>query len=72
MKIFVSVKPNARKDSVERIDATHFAVRTKSPPREGKANAAVVKAVAGNLGVSASSIKLLAGAKSKQKVFGVS
>ncbi len=69
MKIFVKVKPNSKTQSVKKIDPAHFEVRTKSPPREGKANAAAIDALARHLHVSKSQIKILAGAKSKQKVF---
>lgn len=69
MKIFIRVKPNSKKDSVRRIDVAHFEIQTKSPPREGKANAAAVTALAHHLGIPKSRIKILAGAKSKQKVF---
>ena len=65
MKIFVTVQPRSKHDAVSRIDATHFRVQTKSPPSEGKANAAVALLLAEYLGVSKSRIKLLAGAKSK-------
>jgi len=51
------------------VDPAHFEIRTKSTPREGKANAAVISALARHLGISKSQIKILAGAKSKQKIF---
>ncbi len=69
MKIFVKVRPNSKTQSVKKIDPIHFEVRTKSPPREGKANAAVINALARHLHIPKSQIKILAGAKSKQKVF---
>ena len=38
MKIFVTVKPNAKEERVEKIDDTHFKVSVKEPPTEGRAN----------------------------------
>jgi len=69
VKIFVKVKPNSKTDSVKRIDPAHFEIHTKSPPREGKANSAAINALARHLNIPKSQIKILAGAKSKQKVF---
>lgn len=69
MRIFVKVKPNSKTEGVRKIDPAHFEVRTKSPPREGKANTAAIDALACHLRIPKSRIKILAGAKSKQKVF---
>jgi hypothetical protein len=54
------------------VDPTHFEVRVKTPPIEGKANAAAISALTRHLGIPRSRIKILAGAKSKQKVFEIS
>lgn len=72
MKIFVKVKPNSKRDGIERMDATHFEIRTKSPPKEGRANIAAVDALARHLGIPRSKITILAGVRSKQKVFEIS
>ncbi|TSC67730.1 MAG: hypothetical protein G01um101466_652 [Parcubacteria group bacterium Gr01-1014_66] len=68
MKIFVTLKPNSRKEVIERIDATHFKIHTKSPPREGRANAMAIHALAYYLDIPKSRIKICAGAKLKQKI----
>lgn len=69
MKIFVKAKPKSKEERVEKIDSTHFVVSVKEPPVQGKANAAIVKALAEHLGVSASSMRLASGFSSKQKTF---
>lgn len=69
MKVFVSVKPSAKRDAVERISATTLFVETKAPPREGKANRAAAKLIADFLDVSPSSVRLLRGETSRQKIF---
>ena len=71
-KIFIQVKPRAKKDSIKRIDDLHFEICTKSPPHDGKANAAVIKALSQYLGIPQSRIKILFGFKSKQKIIEVS
>lgn len=71
MKIFVQAKANAKLEKVEKIDETHFVVSVKKPPQDGKANIAIIKALAKFLGVPLSCVRLVSGASSKQKVFEV-
>lgn len=51
MKIFVQAKPGSREEKVEQTDGTHFTVSVKEPPVQGKANRAIVDALAKHLGV---------------------
>ncbi len=69
MKIFVKAKPNAKEESIKKIDGINFVVAVKEPPRKGKANAAIAKALAGYFDVSPSAVRLVSGFSSKQKVF---
>jgi len=69
MRIFIKVKPNSKIERIKEIDPIHFEIFTKFPPREGKANAAVIDALARHFNISKSRIKILFGAKSKQKIF---
>lgn len=69
MKIFVTAKPNAKEERVERIDATHFRVSVKEPPVQGRANHAIAAALAKHLGVPRSAVILVAGFTWKEKVF---
>lgn len=71
MKVIVTAKPNAKVAEVKQVDQTHFAVAVKEPPRGGKANQAIVKALAEHFGVSFSRVVLISGFSSKQKVFEV-
>ncbi len=68
MKLFVTAKPMAREEKVEKIDATHFTVAVKEPPVEGRANRAVIKALADFLGIAPSRLKIVSGYTFKQKV----
>ena len=69
MKIFVNAKPLAREEKVEQIDESHFTVAVKEPPRNGKANAAIQRALAGHFNTSPSNVRLVSGFTSRQKVF---
>lgn len=69
MKIFVKAKPRSKEERVEKIDGTHFIVSVKEPPVRGKANVAIAKALAERFGVSISSVKLVSGFSSREKVF---
>lgn len=71
MRIFVTAKTRAKEASVEHLDETHFTVSVKAVPIEGKANAAIAKALAKHLGISAANIILKSGSTGKHKVFEV-
>lgn len=71
MRIFVTVKTRAREERVESIDASHLVVMVKALPVEGRANEAVVRALARHLGVAKTQLRLVSGATSKSKVLEV-
>lgn len=67
MKFFVSVKPNAREEKVTS-EGTKLTVAVKAPPREGKANEAVIAALATHFNVSKSAISIISGHTARRKV----
>jgi uncharacterized protein len=69
MKIIVKAKTKAKVTKVEKLDDLNYKVSVKEAPTDGKANQAIVKALALYFDVSNSSITLLVGQTSKQKVF---
>lgn len=71
MKLFVTAKANARQESVEQIDETHFKISVTEPPIEGKANLAIARVIAKHLSVPSWTVEFISGHKSKQKVFEV-
>ncbi|MBI3638609.1 DUF167 domain-containing protein [Candidatus Wolfebacteria bacterium] len=71
MNIFVSAKPNSKNEEVLKIDETHFMVKVKEPPVEGRANQAIISALADYFKTSASKIKIKSGFTSKQKIIEV-
>jgi len=66
MKIQVKVKPNSKTEEVS-LEGDSFIVRVKEPPREDKANQAVIKLLAQHFGVSQSRVRILSGFRSKNK-----
>ncbi|OHA63079.1 MAG: hypothetical protein A2842_02585 [Candidatus Wildermuthbacteria bacterium RIFCSPHIGHO2_01_FULL_48_25] len=68
MKIFIKAKPGAREEGIEKIDEAHFVVSVKEPPKEGRANRAIEKALTEYLHKP---VKLVSGFVSRQKVFEV-
>ncbi len=78
MRVFVRVKPNSKEVKVvppaQRLLQTsevsdYYTVCVKEPPVEGKANDAVIKALAMHFSIPRSRIALVAGATTKTKVF---
>jgi len=72
MKIFIKAKPGSKSAKISKIDETHYEVCVKEPAAEGKANEAVIKAVAKYFGVVKPRVKILSGKTSKQKLFEIS
>ncbi|MBI4920102.1 DUF167 domain-containing protein [Candidatus Azambacteria bacterium] len=68
MKILVKAKPNSKKENVKKLDENSFEVCVKEPPVRGLANAAIVKALARHFGVSPSSVNIIVGHTSRQKI----
>ncbi|MBI4209241.1 MAG: DUF167 domain-containing protein [Deltaproteobacteria bacterium] len=67
MKIFITVKPRASKEKIDKISETEYRVSVTAPPEDGKANDAVIRALANFFDVPPSSIKILRGAASCKK-----
>lgn len=68
MKIFLKVKPRAKIDKIEKISENVFHVSIKEPPEQGRANEAVISTLAEYFDISRSSIKIISGATSRQKI----
>ncbi len=68
MKIIVKAKPNSKTESVEKIGDNYFSVCVKEPPIGGRANEAVVKALAKHFRVPVSSLRITVGHTSRNKI----
>ena len=70
MKIQVKVKPSSKTEELSR-EGDRFMVKVKEPPKEGKANQAVIRLLAEHFGVPQSHVRILSGYRSKDKVIEV-
>ena len=68
MKIFIKAKPNAKEERIQKVTETNFVVFVKEPPVQGKANAAIIKALAGYFHVPVGDITIVSGFTSRSKV----
>ncbi|TGK09899.1 DUF167 domain-containing protein [Leptospira fletcheri] len=72
MRIEVKVKPNSKKTFVRQEDDGIWTVAVSEPAIEGKANEAVIKALAREFDVPKRSVRLLHGEKGKNKLIEIS
>lgn len=71
MKLRVRVIPNSKTEGVIP-GGDEFVIRVKEPPKEGKANRAVIKLLAEYFKVSSDSVRISSGFKSRNKIVEVS
>jgi len=69
MLIRVKAFPEANKEEVVKKSENSFEVWVKEKPIKGQANRAIVRMLAGYLGVNQSEIRLIRGFKQRNKVF---
>lgn len=67
MKIFVQAKPGAKEERVEQIGEKNFIVAVKEPPVDGKANRAILEALAEYFNVPISQVNIVSGQRSRRK-----
>lgn len=67
-RLRLRVKPGARRSSIVGIHGGALKVAVTAPPERGRANLAVVALIAGALGLPASSIEMVSGEASRDKV----
>ena len=68
MKIFVTAKPKAHQASVTKVSENNFIVAVREPPIEGRANRAILAALAEYFKVAPSQVRLISGHTSRQKL----
>lgn len=70
-KLFIKVTPGAKFEKVEHVDAKHFKVWVTAKAEHGKANTAVLKALAVYLAVPVSLLSIKRGARTKTKLIAI-
>ncbi|OGM95263.1 hypothetical protein A2524_04355 [Candidatus Wolfebacteria bacterium RIFOXYD12_FULL_48_21] len=68
MKIYITVKPNAKETKVEQIGEKEYKVSVKATPVQGRANIAVVNALAEYFKVTKSEVSITGGYFGKKKI----
>ena len=68
MKILGKVKAKAKEERLEKLGEGIFAIWVKEPVQKGKANAAVIKAVAKHFKAPQNNVRIASGLSSRQKV----
>jgi uncharacterized protein len=71
MKITIFAHPNSKRPRVEKDLLGDLHVYVSEPPLEGRANDAVVVALAKHFKVKKYEVSLVSGAKSKHKIFSI-
>ncbi len=69
MKFTIIAHPNSKRPRIEEDLLGTIHVYVNAPPLEGKANSAVIEALAKHFKLKKSQIVLVSGSKSKQKIF---
>lgn len=69
MKIFVTVKPNARQIKVEVVSPNTLRMAVTEPPVDGRANRAVIRLLASHFDCAPSEVQLVQGTTAKIKLF---
>ncbi|MBI2797590.1 MAG: DUF167 domain-containing protein [Gemmatimonadetes bacterium] len=72
VRFAVRVRPRASRTAVEGVHDGALAVRLTAPPVEGAANAALVEAIAGWLGVGRRAVSIVRGDTGRRKIVEVS
>lgn len=67
MKIFVAAKTGKKETRVIKIDSSHYIVHVMARPVGGKANAAIIEALANYFGIAPSRLQLMRGHHYKEK-----
>jgi uncharacterized protein (TIGR00251 family) len=68
MKYTIKVKANAKENAVLEGPGGELRVLVKAPPQEGRANKAVIEILAAHFEVPKSSVAIVGGFKSKNKI----
>lgn len=68
MRFIVTAKPRSKTTKITKKDNGHYVVAVSEPPTQGKANAAIIRALSQYFGVSPSRISIKMGKSSREKL----
>ncbi len=72
MRIHVTVAPNAKLQSITKIDDAHYKIKVDARAIEGKANALLIAMISEYFNVPKSKVGIIGGAHSKRKIISIS
>ena len=67
-KLLVKVKPNARENSLRQFQDGTWIAEVKAPPKDGKANRALIKVIAKQFNVTKSQVSIRRGKSGRTKL----
>ena len=67
-KLLVKVKPNARENSIRQFEDGTWIAEVKAPPKDGKANRALIKVIAKQFNVTKSQVSIKRGKSGQTKL----
>ncbi len=67
-KIWVTVKPRAKKEEVRKTGEGQYIASVHAPPQEGKANKALIELLANYFSVPKASVKIIRGQTGRRKL----
>ena len=67
-KLLVNVKPNARENSIRQFEDGTWIAEVKAPPKDGKANRALIKVIAKQFNVTKSQASIRRGKSGRTKL----
>jgi len=68
MKLWIFVKPNSRKEGIQRFPDGSYRVSVRVPAYEGRANEAIIEILADFFSVPKSRIRIVSGARGRRKL----
>ena len=67
MRIQIKAHPKSKKEDVRKISENSFEIWVREAPSDGKANSAVLEALAEHLGIAKSKLRIVGGTSSRNK-----
>ena len=67
-RIWVTVKPRAKKEEVRKTDECQYLASVHAPPQKGKANEALIELLANYFSVPKSSVRIVRGQTGSKKL----
>ncbi len=70
-RIWVTVKPRAKKEEVRKPDESQYMASVHAPPQEGRANEALIELLANYFSVPKTSVRIIRGQTGRRKLIEV-